>query len=109
MKNKILLIVLLAMLLPLTGSVNKAWTAISEPSWHKKDVKLYMTSWCPYCQRMIQYFKDNNIDYVAYDIEKDKKAQDEFRNYGGTGIPLVVVGKTVISGFDPEKVKAALE
>ncbi len=106
MKNKILVIVLLAMFLPFMGPVHKAWT-VSQPSWDK--VKLYMTSWCPYCQRMIQYFKDNNIDYVAYDIEKDKKAEAEFRNYGGRGIPLIVVGKTVISGYDPEKVKAALE
>ena len=97
---------MLAVFLPFMGPVHKAWT-VSGPSWHK--VKLYMTSWCPYCQRMIQYFEDNNIDYVAYDIEKDKKAGNEFRNYGGTGIPLVVVGKTVISGYDPEKVKAALE
>lgn len=108
MKNKILMIVLLAVFLPFLGPVHQAWT-VSQPSWNKKKVKLYMTSWCPYCQRMIQYLTENKIDYVAYDIEKDKKAEDEFRNYGGAGIPLIVVGKTVISGYDPEKVKAALE
>ena len=37
----------------------------------KGAVELYITSWCPYCKKAIEYFESRGIKYKAYDIEKD--------------------------------------
>jgi len=43
-----------------------------------KQVTMYATSWCGYCKKARRYFKENRIDYVEYDIEKDKRAKRKY-------------------------------
>ena len=37
---------------------------------HPEGVVLYATEWCGYCKKAREFFKQNNIAYVKYDIEK---------------------------------------
>ncbi len=64
-------------------------------------VELYVTSWCPVCERAISYMKKKGISFVAYDIEADEQARKRFDELGGRGVPLIVIGKNKISGFSP--------
>jgi len=59
----------------------------------KKRVVMYATSWCQYCEKARNYFKKNKIRYVEYDVEKQPKRMKEFKRRGGTGYPLILVGK----------------
>ena len=63
-------------------------------------VIMYSTSWCKYCKKARRYFKANGIRYVEYDIEKDQAAKQAFDKLGGKGIPLILVGKTKMTGFN---------
>lgn len=65
-------------------------------------VELYVTNWCGYCKQALAYVKSNNINYVAYDIEKDSAANQRYEEMGGRGIPLIVIGDNIMSGFSPE-------
>ena len=65
-------------------------------------VELYVTSWCGYCKKALAYVKDNNIKYVAYDIEKDSAANQRYKEMGGRGIPLIIIGDNIMSGFSQE-------
>lgn len=65
-------------------------------------VELYVTSWCGYCKKALEYVKSNNINYVAYDIEKDSVAHKRYRELGGHGIPLIVIGTHRMSGYSQE-------
>lgn len=69
-----------------------------------------MTTWCGYCKQTVMFLNQNNIYYTAYDIEKDAAAAKIYREYGGQGVPVVVVAdKTVIKGYNPSAIIAALK
>ncbi|MCB1836156.1 MAG: glutaredoxin family protein [Alcanivoracaceae bacterium] len=64
-----------------------------------KRVIMYSTSWCTYCKKARNYFERNRVRYVEYDIEESTRARKEFDQLGGRGVPLIVVGRTKMSGF----------
>lgn len=64
-----------------------------------KRVIMYSTSWCTYCKKARNYFEKNRVRYVEYDIEESSRARGEFDRLGGKGVPLIVVGRTRMSGF----------
>ncbi len=70
--------------------------AQADPS---KQVVMYATSWCPYCQQARNYFREQGIPYVEYDIEKDEEARRAYKNFGGKMIPVIFVGKRRMNGF----------
>ncbi len=65
-------------------------------------VELYVTSWCGYCKKALNYVKSKGISYVAYDIEKDSAAHKRYQELGGHGVPLIIVGKQRMSGYSQE-------
>jgi glutaredoxin len=72
-------------------------------------VELYATSWCGYCRQMRDYFAQNNIQYVEFDIEADAAAAKRHAELGGRGVPLIHVGKqVVIHGYAPNEVADAM-
>lgn len=64
-----------------------------------KKVVMYSTEWCGYCKKARLYFKNNNINYKEYDIERSAKANKEHKRLGATGVPLILVGKKKMNGF----------
>jgi glutaredoxin len=61
---------------------------------------MYATSWCGYCQKAREYFRQKNIPYTEYDIEQNQQAKMTFDSFGGHGTPVIFVGKERINGFD---------
>ena len=43
------------------------------------DVVLYCTQWCPGCARARTFFKQNKINYVEIDINRDREAAKRVR------------------------------
>ncbi|MFP5259122.1 MAG: glutaredoxin family protein, partial [Acidobacteriota bacterium] len=62
-------------------------------------VELYVTSWCPYCAKAKAYFDGKGIAYSVYDIDKDAAANQRFKRYGGSGVPLVMINGAAIAGY----------
>ncbi|MGR9116517.1 MAG: glutaredoxin domain-containing protein [Gammaproteobacteria bacterium] len=71
-----------------------------------KQVVMYATSWCPYCKKARDYFQENGIDYVEYDIEKDYSAKIRYDALGGRGVPVILVGEKRMSGFSVPRFNA---
>jgi len=71
-------------------------------------VEIYITDWCGYCKKALAYMKSRNIPYVAYDIEKDASAKQRHNEFGGRGVPLIIVGTKKLTGFSPEGLERAL-
>jgi len=65
-------------------------------------VEIYVTDWCGYCKKAEKYLESNSIPYVAYDIEKDKAAEQRHKELGGRGVPLIIIGTNKMSGFNPK-------
>lgn len=66
---------------------------------NSRQVVMYATSWCPYCQQARNYFREQGIPYVEYDIEKNEEARRAYKAFGGRGIPVIFVGKRRMNGF----------
>ena len=64
-----------------------------------RQVVMYATSWCPYCQQARNYFREQGIPYVEHDIEKDADARRAYKDFGGRGVPVIFVGKRRMNGF----------
>lgn len=72
-------------------------------------VIMYSTKWCPYCHRAREYFKRHSFDYVEYDIEASAENLAKFRQLGGGGVPLILLGDRRMDGFSPSSFDELLE
>lgn len=72
------------------------------------EVVLYATEWCGYCQKTRELFAAKNIPYVEYDIEKSAKRNREYKQLGGSGVPVVNANGTIIYGYAPDSILAAM-
>jgi glutaredoxin len=96
--------VLLALLIMDRGA---AWLYSPKPG--SKEVILYTTTWCPYCESLRVYLKGYGIPYIERDAEKTLAGTLGWWGLGhGRGVPLSVIGEQVVYGYDLEKISAAL-
>ncbi len=50
------------------------------------------------------------VDLTEYNIDKDKSRRDELhQKVPGSGIPVIDIEGTIIRGYNPEAIKAALD
>jgi mycoredoxin len=75
----------------------------------KNDVILYSTSWCPYCVKTRHFFRTANISFTEHDIEKSPDHNRKYESYGRRGVPLIIIGQSVIQGYDPKAIRGAIE
>ncbi len=74
-----------------------------------KNVKIYSTPTCPWCIRVKQFLKDNNVLFEDYDVGADRAKADEMvAKSGQMGVPVIDIEGEIIVGFDKERIKAAL-
>lgn len=73
----------------------------------KKNVVMYSTRWCGYCKKARNFLKKHAIPFIEYDIERSAKAKAQHQALGGGGVPLFVVGKQTIRGFNPTEIAAS--
>ena len=64
-------------------------------------ITMFSTSWCPHCKRAKAYFAQKGVGYREVDIEASDQGRREFEEYGGKGVPLIIVGERRMRGFDP--------
>ena len=76
----------------------------------KPDVVLYTTSWCPYCRKARDYLRSRGIDFIEYDIEKDKEAAIRKKQLDKRGgVPFAIINGRSISGFSAPAYERALQ
>lgn len=77
-----------------------------------KKVIIYSTDWCAFCKQAEKFLDQKGVEWVDYDIEKDKKANDELMSkIGGNfrGVPVIDVDGEIILGFDRPRLNAAMK
>lgn len=73
-------------------------------------VKVYTTSACPYCHMAKDFLKEYKIKFEEISLENNQKAVKEMIDKSGqTGVPVLDINGTIITGFDVEKIKKALK
>lgn len=72
------------------------------------EVVMYATSWCGYCAKARAFFDARKIDYVELDVDRDAEAAQINRRLGGGGVPTIMVGDTLVNGFNEPVLTEAL-
>jgi len=73
-----------------------------------KQVTIYSTPTCHFCQMAKEFFAQNNVSYTEHNVASDmEKRQEMIEKSGQMGVPVIFVGDEMIIGFDKEKLAAA--
>ncbi|GFM86216.1 NrdH-redoxin [Pseudomonas cichorii] len=78
-------------------------------SYSQAKVVMYATEWCGYCKQTRRFLDSKGIAFTEYDIEKSAEGRKAYEALGGRGIPLLDVNGTLIRGFSPDAILAALK
>ncbi len=74
-----------------------------------KKVTIYSTPTCPYCIKVKEFLKENNIAYENIDVSANQeKAQEMIDKSGQMSVPVLDIDGELILGFDEEAIKKAL-
>jgi glutaredoxin len=80
---------------------NGTGTATSASSGRAPQVELFVTSWCPYCEKAKAFLRAHNISFNAYDIERDSAAaRRKAQLTGQKGVPFALINGTSVQGFN---------
>jgi glutaredoxin len=89
---------------------NKRETERHDPRRNNPDnsVVLLSATWCGYCEQEKQGLLAANVPFRELDVETSEEGEDAYRAVGGHGIPVTVIGKDVVFGFDAERLNTLL-
>ena len=74
-----------------------------------KNVIIYSTPTCHFCQIAKDFLKENCISYTEFDVAHDlEKRQEMIQKSGQMGVPVIDIDGNMIVGFDKDKIKEAL-
>ncbi|HOX09504.1 MAG TPA: glutaredoxin domain-containing protein [Candidatus Omnitrophota bacterium] len=74
-----------------------------------KNVKVYSTPTCPYCIKVKQYLKDNNVAFEDINVAADQaKGEEMVQKSGQMGVPVLDIEGKIIVGFDRDEIKKEL-
>lgn len=72
-------------------------------------VEIFTRPGCGWCTKSIEFFQNNDIKFVEYDISRSKDDYERFTDLGGRGTPLILIGDSHIHGFNEKAIRMALE
>jgi glutaredoxin 3 len=74
-----------------------------------KKVTIYSTPTCHYCNLAKEYFAQNHVQYEAFDVLSNMdKRKEMMEKSGQLGVPVIVIDKDVVVGFDRPKLAQLL-
>ena len=64
-------------------------------------IVMYVTGWCPYCQRARNLLGGKNLRIEEIDVESDPALREEMKTRSGRStVPQIFIGATHVGGFD---------
>lgn len=71
-----------------------------------KEVLIYSTPSCHFCQMAKAFFQNNNIPYQDFNVAEDaEKRQEMVEMTGQMGVPVIKVGDEILVGYSEAKVR----
>lgn len=73
-------------------------------------IKVYSTTWCPWCVKIKKYLDTKGQNYEEVNVADEKEARDEVYEISGQrSVPVTDINGTIIVGFDREAIDNALK
>ncbi len=74
-----------------------------------KNITIYSTPTCVYCNMAKTFFKANNVAFTDYNVATDlAKRKEMIDKTGQMGVPVIDVNGEIVIGFNEEKLKSTL-
>jgi glutaredoxin-like YruB-family protein len=74
-----------------------------------KNVTIYSTPTCHFCNLAKDFFSEHNIAYTEYDVAADiKKRKEMVDKTGQMGVPVIDIDGEIMVGFNEEVIAKAL-
>lgn len=72
-------------------------------------IKVYSTSTCPWCDKVKNYLKSENIEFQEINVQDNMKAREEMiKKSNQMGVPVLDINSNIIIGFDKPAILKAL-
>ena len=66
-----------------------------------KEIKIYTTNYCPYCQRAKAFFASKKWPYQEIDLTDNQSLREELqKKTGWMTVPMIFIGDEFIGGCD---------
>ena len=72
-------------------------------------ITMLSASWCKVCKRAKAYLNARGIPYTDLDVEKDARGKERYKELGGKGVPIILVGNQRMNGFDEGRMQQMLK
>ncbi|MFA6459245.1 MAG: glutaredoxin family protein [Candidatus Paceibacterota bacterium] len=74
-----------------------------------KNITIYSTPTCVYCNMAKTFFKANNVAFTDYNVATDlAKRKEMIDKTGQMGVPVIDLGGEIVIGFNEEKLRSTL-
>ena len=74
-----------------------------------KQVTIYSTPTCHFCQMSKEFFKEHNVAYTEHNVAADlEKRQEMITKSGQMGVPVITIGDELVVGFDKAQLSTLL-
>lgn len=72
-------------------------------------VKVYTTNSCPWCVKVKNYLKSEEIEFQELNVQDDMQAREEMiKKSKQMGVPVLDINNNIIIGFDKPAILKAL-
>jgi len=73
-------------------------------------IKVYSTPFCPYCNALKNFLKENKVEFEDINVAEDKKAREEMiKKTERMEVPVIEIDNEIIVGFEKEKISRLLK
>jgi len=73
-------------------------------------VKVYSTPSCPWCHKVKEFLKENNIEFEDINVaENQDAAREMIEKSGQQGVPVIDVDGNMVVGFNEPKLRELLK
>ena len=70
-----------------------------------KKIEIYTSETCIQCKKAKEYFQNNNLEFIEYNISSNQEYKRELIKKGYLSVPVIVVEGQDILGFDLTRIK----
>lgn len=74
-----------------------------------KQIEIYSSNTCGYCDTAKDYFKKNNLEYIEYNISEDATSRKRLMEMGYMSVPVILIEGEEVLGFDKDKIDKILK
>ena len=72
-------------------------------------IEVFSSDTCKQCIDLKRYLKENNIQYIEYNISRDSNARKNLIELGYMSVPVLLINNEHVLGFDKTRIDKLLK